>query len=440
MSAATGDFVTPGNSVEIPAGASLGSGLSQTESGAIAIVSGTVVSADDTISIESSRPATNSPAIGDEVIAQVTKLMPKVAMIRLLHIEKEAGHRDLAAENLFADIFVTEIVDRFLPSPGDAMRTRDLIRARIIQLEPNMKATTKGSPELGVLSAICPACGIDLVTSDAKDDFNVDCPRCDYSGYRALSNGFGHGHTLGEDVQSLNRGGERWSADAEKNLGHEGARPYLSPVADHRRGLSHNAPAAAMRLRAAITGKGGRRGGGGGKQRVQHKCKCTLCGVDTTVPFTPTPGKPIRCRDCMGKVKEGKATKEQLAAEREVLTKARAEAGEAAGIKLFVARLAYKATEDELRALFAEHGEVTECSIAMDRDTGQSRGFAFVKFASRKAGEKAIKELNGTDIHGRSISVQESNDGGDRRGGRGGRGNNRRGRGGNRRDGGRRRN
>lgn len=440
MSAATGDFVTPGNSVEIPAGASLGSGLSQTESGAIAIVSGTVVSADDTISIETSRPATNSPAIGDEVIAQVTKLMPKVAMIRLLHIEKEAGHRDLAAENLFADIFVTEIVDRFLPSPGDAMRTRDLIRARIIQLEPNMKATTKGSPELGVLSAICPACGIDLVTSDAKDDFNVDCPRCDYSGYRALSNGFGHGHTLGEDVQSLNRGGERWSADAEKNLGHEGARPYLSPVADHRRGLSHDAPAAAMRMRAAITGKGGGRDGGGGKQRVQHECKCTLCGVDTTVPFTPTPGKPIRCRDCMGKVKEGKATKEELAAEREVLTKARAEAGEAAGIKLFVARLAYKATEDELRALFAEHGEVTECSIAMDKDTGQSRGFAFVKFASRKAGEKAMKELNGTDIHGRSISVQESNDGGDRRGDRGGRGNNRRGRGGNRRDGGRRRN
>jgi len=142
----------------------------------------------------------------------------------------------------------------------------------------------------------------------------------------------------------------------------------------------------------------------------------------------------------MGKVKEGKATKEELAAEREVLTKARAEAGEAAGIKLFVARLAYKATEDELRALFAEHGEVTECSIAMDKDTGQSRGFAFVKFASRKAGEKAMKELNGTDIHGRSISVQESNDGGDRRGDRGGRGNNRRGRGGNRRDGGRRRN
>jgi CxxC-x17-CxxC domain-containing protein len=345
--------------------------------------------------------------------------MPKVAMIRILHIEKDGGHRDLSAENLFADIFVTEIVDRFLPSPGDAMRSRDLIRARITQLEPNLKASTRGSPELGVLWAICPACGNELVTSDDKKDFNVDCNRCDYSGYRALSNGFGHGHALGEDIQDLNRAGERWSPEAEGNLGHEGARPYLSPMADHRRGPSHQAPQAAMRMRSAITGKGG---GGAGRQRVQHECKCTLCGIDTTVPFEPTAGKPIRCKDCMDKVKDGKATKEELAAEREVLTKARSEAAELAGIKLFIARLSFDASEDELRNIFSAHGDVTECSIAKDRDTGKSRGFAFVKYASRKAGEKAIKELDGSEIHGRKISVQESNDGG----GRGSRGRGRR--------------
>ena len=419
MSASTGDFVTPGNQVEVPAGASLGSGLSETESGAIALVSGTVISDGDTISVNTNRPETNSPQIGDDVIAEVTKLMPKVAMIRILHIEKDGGHRDLSAENLFADIFVTEIVDRFLPSPGDAMRSRDLIRARITQLEPNLKASTRGSPELGVLWAICPACGNELVTSDDKQDFNVDCNRCDYSGYRALSNGFGHGHALGEDIQDLNRAGERWSPEAEGNLGHEGARPYLSPMADHRRGPSHQAPQAAMRMRSAITGKGG---GGAGRQRVQHECKCTLCGIDTTVPFEPTAGKPIRCKDCMDKVKDGKATKEELAAERELLTKARSEAAELAGIKLFIARLSFDASEDELRNIFSAHGDVTECNIAKDRDTGKSRGFAFVKYASRKAGEKAIKELDGSEIHGRKISVQESNDGG----GRGSRGRGRR--------------
>ena len=299
------------------------------------------------------------------------------------------------------------------------MRSRDLIRARITQLEPNLKASTRGSPELGVLWAICPACGNELVTSDDKQDFNVNCNRCDYSGYRALSNGFGHGHALGEDIQDLNRAGERWSPEAEGNLGHEGARPYLSPMADHRRGPSHQAPQAAMRMRSAITGKGG---GGTGRQRVQHECKCTLCGIDTTVPFEPTAGKPIRCKDCMDKVKDGKATKEELAAEREVLTKARSEAAELAGIKLFIARLSFDASEDELRNIFSAHGDVTECSIAKDRDTGKSRGFAFVKYASRKAGEKAIKELDGSEIHGRKISVQESNDGG----GRGSRGRGRR--------------
>ena len=416
MSSTTGDFVTPGNQVEVPAGASLGSGLSETESGAIALVSGTLISDGDILSVDAKSLETNSPQIGDDVIAEVVKLMPKVAMIRILHIEKDGGHRDLSAENLFADIFVTEIVDRFLPSPGDAMRSRDLIRARITQLEPNLKASTRGSPELGVLWAICPACGNELITSDDKQDFNVDCNRCDYSGYRALSNGFGHGHNLGEDIQELNRAGERWSPEAESNLGHEGARPYLSPMADHRRGISHQASPAAMRMRSAITGKGG---GGAGRQRIQHECKCTLCGTDTTVPFQPTPGKPIRCKDCMDKVKDGKATKEELAAERNILTKARSEASEVAGIKLFVARLSFDVNEDELRNHFSTHGEITECSIAKDRDTGKSRGFAFVKFASRKAGEKAIKELDGSEIQGRKISVQESNDGGGRRGGRG---------------------
>ncbi len=417
MSATTGDFVTPGNQVEVPSGTAIGSGLSETDVGAIALVSGTIISDGEIISIKSNRPNTNSPEIGDEVIAEVVKLMPKVAMIRILHTEKEGGHRDLIADDLFADIFVTEIVDRFLPSPGDAMRTRDLIRARITQLEPNLKASTRGSSELGVLWAICPACGNELTTSEKKQDFNVTCNRCDYSGYRALSNGFGHGHTLGEDIQDLNRTGERWSAEAEGNLGHEGARPYLSPMADHRRGSNHKASPAAVRMRSAITGKGG----SGGRQRIKHECKCTLCGTDTTVPFEPTPGKPIRCKDCMDKVNDGKATKEELAAEREVLTKARSQAAEAAGIKLFVARLSFDASEEDVRNLFSTHGEITECSIAKDRDTGKSRGFAFVKFASRKAGEKAIKELDGAEIHGRKISVQESNDGGDRRRGKGNR-------------------
>ena len=70
---------------------------SETESGAIALVSGRSISDSDTNSVDANSPETNSPQIGDDVIAEVTKLMPKVAMIRILHIEKDGGHRDLSA-------------------------------------------------------------------------------------------------------------------------------------------------------------------------------------------------------------------------------------------------------------------------------------------------------------------------------------------------------
>ena len=76
MSAATGDFVTPGNQVEVPSGTAIGPGLSESDVGAIALVSGTIISDGEIISIKSNRPNTNSPEIGDEVIAEVVKLMP----------------------------------------------------------------------------------------------------------------------------------------------------------------------------------------------------------------------------------------------------------------------------------------------------------------------------------------------------------------------------
>jgi len=277
-----------------------------------------------------------------------------------------------------------------------------------VELDPMLKATTRDNPELGVLHALCPQCGEDLETSSKTPDFNVACPRCDYTGYRVLSNGFGHGHVLGSDIQSLNRPGARWSSEAESMLGHDGARPYLSPVADHRRGMSHEMPESVRRQRAAQSRGGGR----GGPRREMHPTTCTLCGTKTKVPFKPTPGKPIRCRDCMDKVKEGKASKDELAKERKVLNSARAGAEESMGLKLFVGGVSYDATEDDLREAFSAHGELTEVHIATDRDTGRSKGFAFVTFSSKKHGLAAIKALHDSKIHGRKISVQESNPGG----------------------------
>ena len=135
-----------------------------------------------------------------------------------------------------------------------------------------------------------------------------------------------------------------------------------------------------------------------------------MCSTSTEVPFEPTPGKPIRCRDCMNKVNDGTASKEELAAEREILKSARSEMLEKSGVKLFIGSISWDANEDDLRKLFSSYGELKDVHIAKDRETGKSRGFAFIKFASLKDGQKAVKELNGVEFHGRKISVQESNE------------------------------
>jgi CxxC-x17-CxxC domain-containing protein len=147
-----------------------------------------------------------------------------------------------------------------------------------------------------------------------------------------------------------------------------------------------------------------------------------MCSSKTEVPFKPTPGKPIRCRDCLNKVNDGEASKEELAAEREVLKTARAKSDASMPMKLFVGSVSWDASEDDLRKAFAEHGTVTEVHIAKDRETGKSRGFAFISFPNKKEGAAAVKKLDGAEFFGRKLSVQESNAGGGKRGGnRGGR-------------------
>jgi len=99
---------------------------------------------------------------------------------------------------------------------------------------------------------------------------------------------------------------------------------------------------------------------------------------------------------------------------------------------IFVGNLDFNTSEDELRKLFETHGQVDRVSIMTDRDTGRSRGFGFVEMTSAEDGEKAIAALNGTQVGGRTLNVNEarpkterSSGGGRDRGGRGGGGRNR---------------
>ncbi len=101
---------------------------------------------------------------------------------------------------------------------------------------------------------------------------------------------------------------------------------------------------------------------------------------------------------------------------------------------LYVGNLSYSTTSDDLRDAFAQYGEVTSAQVVMDRDTGRSRGFGFVEMAS--GAEEAIEALNGADLQGRSITVNEARPREDRRGGGGGGGGGYRGGGGGSRGGG----
>ncbi len=94
---------------------------------------------------------------------------------------------------------------------------------------------------------------------------------------------------------------------------------------------------------------------------------------------------------------------------------------------IFVGNLDFNTSEEELRKLFEAYGQVDRVSIMTDRETGRSRGFGFVEMANPEEGEKAIAGLNGSQVGGRTLNVNEarpkverSGGGGKDRGGRGG--------------------
>jgi RNA recognition motif-containing protein len=89
---------------------------------------------------------------------------------------------------------------------------------------------------------------------------------------------------------------------------------------------------------------------------------------------------------------------------------------------LYVGNLPHNTTDSELRTLFAAHGAVDNVNIITDRDTGRARGFAFVEMPNSVEAEKAIAALNGSELGGRTLNVNEARPKADRPRGNGGRG------------------
>lgn len=77
-------------------------------------------------------------------------------------------------------------------------------------------------------------------------------------------------------------------------------------------------------------------------------------------------------------------------------------------VNIYVGNLSFDTTEDELRNAFAAYGEVSSVAVIKDKFSGQSRGFGFVDMAGKPEGNAAMQALNGTDLNGRSLTVNEA--------------------------------
>tara|TARA_A100001011_G_C13935635_1_gene684991 strand:+ start:26 stop:289 length:264 start_codon:yes stop_codon:yes gene_type:complete len=76
--------------------------------------------------------------------------------------------------------------------------------------------------------------------------------------------------------------------------------------------------------------------------------------------------------------------------------------------KLFVGGIAWATTEEQLREVFGEHGEIKDLIIIKDRETGRSKGYGFVTMADEESGKNAMEQINGKEIDGRTLRVDEA--------------------------------
>lgn len=89
-------------------------------------------------------------------------------------------------------------------------------------------------------------------------------------------------------------------------------------------------------------------------------------------------------------------------------------------MKLYVGRLPYATTDQELGELFGRYGEVLSATVIIDRETGRSKGFGFVEMSNDQEAQEAMNQLNNSTVAGRTIIVNEAQDRRDSRGGSGG--------------------
>ena len=436
-------IVTPGESVGDAENWQAGEGVTAIAGKLVATTLGEVSfnSEENTVNVHSLTISPPSVKVGDMVIAEVAKIRESMLEARIIHVEGDDGREPLPNQ-LYGQMHVTKMVDRYLHNASDGVRRRDIIRAAVTDVDPVVRLDMRSDDDCGVLQAICPQCGEWLQTAE-HEDWNVACSGCDYISFRALSKSFGLGYGASQgDSPDYNKSGKRWGKEAEQHFSAGPSARSNRIAVDYR---NDGRQTEYFRFE-------GMQGGGGGGRRERPKGRKLFVGglsqkvsdddlleafqkfgkvVDHIVMKDSETGNNrgfgfvtfaedkdgdkaiagLNKKDFMGR----NLTVNDAGDKKGDKKGAKGGRKQAEGTRLYVGGLPWKMTNDDLTKVFSEHGKVTDCHIIMDGD--RSKGFGFVTVTDDTA-DAVIEALDGHSVEGRRLKVQEAKGG--KSGGRGG--------------------
>ncbi len=334
MKIMTPSLVTPGTHVSTSSECEAGVGTIEIDGNILATTTG-MFSIEEGMAIVAAGKKIVTPEVGDTVLCEIVKLNEKNGEAQVICVEGKPG--SVLPEHLYGQFHVTGIVDRFMHQTADAVRRRDVCRAEVKENSPVLRISFRDRDDCGVLHAICPPCG-DVLVPDLDGDWNVRCPTCNHQSFRALADNYGAGWAeLDQGASALNNSGKRWGAAAE---------------AMFAKGPSGRATFIAADVRED------------GRERTYFRFEGEAGGQGRRPRNAP-------------------------------------------GCRLFIGGLPREVGTEELRALFAEHGDMTDCIVLTD-DNGVNRGFGFVTYSDKSHADAAAAKLNGHKINGRKIGVRDA--------------------------------
>ena len=417
-------IVTPGTVVGTTDKNSPGKGTAEENGNLIALLTGVVSEIDGVISIHTHNEMLRVQ-VGDTVIGEVVKLNEKSGEIRIISVEGKAN-RSIMADQEYAQFHVTKITDRFLHNAADGLRRRDIVRAKVLEAGNVIRIDMREDDDCGVLWALCPPCG-DTFHAELNGDWNVACKTCGNKSFRAMADDFG-----GEAGKAaMNGAGKRWSGEAEA-LFAKGSAGRATFIAEDIREDGRE------REYFRFEGEGGQ-GGRRRREKAAPGCRLFIGGLsrdaeeDEVRDMFKKHGKVkdfALMRDDDGnlrgfgfitfeskdmadaaiaalngqKIKGRRIGVRDADAPRDEKPK---RAPRPQGARLYVGNLPFKATEDDLSALFKDHCDTVHVQWATDR-SGRKKAFAFVTIQPESKGEEVVGKLNGSDFMGRNIKVDVS--------------------------------